>query len=78
MIITNPGSPQVQSLFLRAHLKLALKGLSHSRLTKTALLLKASALTGKPYKRGQYQQAIDDLSALIPSSEAPTPTIKTS
>jgi hypothetical protein len=63
-LITNPADPLVQAKFLRIHLKLMAKGLKHSRMSGTTLLGKVSALTGRTYKRGQYQTAIDDLNTM--------------
>lgn len=63
-LITNPADPLVQAKFLKIHLKLMAKGLKHSRMSGTALLGKVSALTGRTYKRGQYQTAIDDLNTM--------------
>ena len=62
--ITNPADPTTQALFLKLHLKLMAKGLKHSRMSGTTLLGKVSALTGRTYKRGQYQTAIDDLNTM--------------
>jgi hypothetical protein len=62
--ITNPADPMVQAKFLKIHLKLMAKGLKHSRMSGTTLLGKVSALTGRTYKRGQYQTAIDDLNTM--------------
>jgi hypothetical protein len=62
--ITNPADPLVQAKFLKIHLKLMAKGLKHSRMSGTTLLGKVSALTGRSYKRGQYQTAIDDLNTM--------------
>ena len=62
--ITNPEDPLVQAKFLKIHLKLMAKGLKHSRMSGTTLLGKVSALTGRTYKRGQYQTAIDDLNTM--------------
>ena len=63
-LITNPADPLVQAKFLKIHLKLMAKGLKHSRMSGTTLLGKVSALTGRTYKRGQYQLAIDDLNTM--------------
>lgn len=63
-LITNPADPLVQARFLKIHLKLMAKGLKHSRMSGTTLLGKVSALTGRTYKRGQYQTAIDDLNTM--------------
>lgn len=62
--ITNPADPTTQALFLKLHLKLMAKGLKHSKMSGTTLLGKVSALTGRTYKRGQYQTAIDDLNTM--------------
>jgi hypothetical protein len=47
------------------HLGLLAKGLKHSRMSGTQVLAAASALTGRKYKRGQYQTAIEDLNNAI-------------
>jgi hypothetical protein len=59
--ITNPADPMVQAIFLRVHLGLLAKGLKNSQLSGIQILAAASALTGRKYKRGQYQRAIEDL-----------------
>lgn len=63
--IKDPGHPGVQAAFLKAHLRMLSFGLKHSRMPAATILLKASALTGKPYKRGQYDAAIADLNSII-------------
>lgn len=63
-LITNPADPMVQAKFLKIHLKMMAKGLRHSKMSGTTLLGKVSALTGRTYKRGQYQLAIDDLNTM--------------
>jgi len=62
--ITDPASPLVQAIFLTMHLRVMQKGLKHSRYSGIQMLAKASELTGRKYKRGQYQLAIDDLNKL--------------
>lgn len=66
--VTNPDDARVRAIFLRLHLKMHLKlgakGLKNSRMSGTTLLGKVSALTGRKYKRGQYQLAIEDLNNL--------------
>jgi hypothetical protein len=59
--ITNPADARGQAIFLKLHLKMLASGLKNSQLSGTTILAKASALTGRTYKRGQYQTAIDDL-----------------
>lgn len=53
------------AVLLRGHLKMLDAGMKNSRLSGTAILKKASELTGKKYKRGQYSIAITDLNNLI-------------
>ena len=50
---------------LRGHLKMLDAGMKNSRMSGTAILKKASELTGNKYKRGQYKAAIADLNNLI-------------
>jgi hypothetical protein len=63
--IENPGSPKVQAIFLKAHLRLLAAGMKHSRLSGKDILAKAGKITGQSYKRGQYTRAIADLQAVI-------------
>jgi len=58
----------VSALFIKAHLKLLAKGMTNSRYSGLAILKKASAITGKPYKRGQYELALNDLINFIKDS----------
>lgn len=65
-MITDPASPRVQAVFLRAHLRCVAAGLQPSRgVRKGDLLAKAGNITGKAYKRGAYGEAIADLTAVI-------------
>ncbi len=51
----------------RAHLRLIAAGMQPPRgVSKMDVLKKASKITGKPYSRGQYRQAIDDINAIYP------------
>ena len=52
---------EVSAFFIKAHLKMLALGMTNSRYSGTAILKKASAITGKPYKRGQYEIALNDL-----------------
>jgi Tfp pilus assembly major pilin PilA len=64
--IYNPKESYVfMALMLRGHLRLLDKGMKNSRMSGTKILKSAAQITGKPYKRGQYQQAIADLTAHI-------------
>ncbi len=63
--IKDPGQPGVQAVFLKGHLRMLALGMKHSRMSGRDILLRASALTGKSYKRGQYDAAIADLNTLI-------------
>ena len=58
----------VSAIFIKAHLKMLAKGMTNSRFSGLAILKKASAITGKPYKRGQYKAALEDISAFVPFS----------
>ena len=63
--ITNPDHPVVQAIFLKAHLRMLIVGLKHSRMSGARILEHASTITNKPYKRGQYKQALADIIAFI-------------
>jgi hypothetical protein len=63
-IIDTTGK-RLQAVFLRGHLRLLAAGLKNSQLSGRDILAKASAVTGRTYKRGQYQTAIDDLNVII-------------
>jgi hypothetical protein len=56
---------RIGAIFIKAHLKMLAKGMTNSRFSGLAILKKASAITGKPYKRGQYQLALNDLVTFI-------------
>jgi len=58
----------VSAIFIKAHLKLLAKGMTNSQYSGLAILKKASAITGKPYKRGQYELALNDLINFIKDS----------
>jgi len=62
--------PKIAAVFLRAHLKMLEAGMKNSRLSGTQILAKASEVTGRSYKRGQYQKAIDDLNLIINGEKA--------
>ena len=64
--IDNPGdNPRIAAVFLRAHLRMLATGMRNSQLSGSAILRKASAVTGNTYKRGQYAQAVEDLNAML-------------
>ena len=64
--IDNPRERRnIMAVMLRGHLRLFDKGMKNSRLSGIAVLKAASEITGKTYKRGQYKQAIADLTAHI-------------
>ena len=59
-------NPQVQAIFLRAHLRLISVGMTPPRgMTKGDILRKAGNITGHAYKRGEYAQAVKDLTVFI-------------
>lgn len=66
LTLTNPGaSNRFAAVMLRGHLRMLDAGMRNSRMSGTAILRKASEVTGNRYKRGQYQAAIADLTAII-------------
>jgi hypothetical protein len=67
MIITGPGIKLYQAIVLRKGIELYAKtGLRpNTAWTPKNMLNAASAITGKTYKRGQYAQAIADLTTWI-------------
>lgn len=68
--ITDPAAPHVQAIFIRAHLRaVAAGGQPRAPMTRGGLLDLATSHTGKGYKRGQYQEAIADLTTFINSAK---------
>lgn len=63
------GVQRVTAVFLLGHLRLVAVGMQ-SRVRKTELLRKASNVTGKKYKRGEYNQAAEDISAWLKEQQA--------
>jgi hypothetical protein len=62
------GSEKIQRftvVALRGHLKLMKAGLRNSQISGTQMLAKAGAVTGKVYKRGQYDAAIADINTWL-------------
>jgi hypothetical protein len=57
---------RIGAIFIKAHLKMLALGMKNSQYSGLAILKKASAITGKPYKRGQYEAALKDISAFAP------------
>ena len=55
----------ITAIFLKAHLKMLALGMKNSRYSGTTILKATSGITGKPYKRGQYQLALNDLVTFI-------------
>ena len=64
-VIQNPADPKVQAIFLKSHLKLMALGMKNSRISKTEMLAKASAITGKKYGRSKIDDAVADLQLII-------------
>ena len=63
-----------KAITLRSGLKLAQAGIKLNRWTTTSDLFKmATTYTGKPYKRGQYEQARADLTVWIDTMKAAMP-----
>lgn len=69
-IIQTPACNRLQAVFLKGHLKLMSLGMKNSRFSGRQMLDKAAAVTGKTYKRGQYDLAVQDLQAIIDQSMA--------
>ena len=67
--IENPARPEVQAAFIKSHLKLMRLGMKNSGITKTQMLAKAAAVTGKSYKVSQIDTAIADLQALVDAAK---------
>ena len=57
----NPSDPKVQAVFLKGHLKLMSLGMKNSRMSGKQILAAVTKITGKDYKRGQYEKALQDL-----------------
>lgn len=57
---------RVQARLLVSHLKLHSLGMRHSQMKPRQLLDAAEKITGKKYKRGQYDLAAQDLDAKFP------------
>lgn len=65
-MITDTLSNRVQAVFLKGHLRLLAVGLTPPRgIPKGAILKKASAITGKEYKRTAYLDAANDLQSFL-------------
>lgn len=63
------GVQRVQAVFLKAHLKLMSVGLKNSQISGKQMLEKASAITGKKYKRGEYAVARKDLTDWLEANQ---------
>lgn len=63
--ITDPDSNRIQAVFLKGHLKLQSKGLKARGVSQKSLFEKTTAITGKKYKRGQFEEAIADLQKIL-------------
>jgi len=59
----------LQAISIKAHLKMLSLGMKNSRMTGTEVLNVASTITGKPYKRGQYETALKDVQAHIDAAK---------
>lgn len=68
--INDPRDPHIQAIFVRGHLRCVAAGMQpRAPMTRGGLLDLAASLTGKGYKRGEYQAAIDDLTTFINSAK---------
>lgn len=65
-----------RAIALKAALLLAERGLVINRhMSRAKLLAAATALTGKPYKRGAYLAAADDVQAWVEAMKAAMPVV---
>lgn len=60
----------LQTIAVKAHLKMLSIGMKNSRMTGTQVLSMAASITGKAYKRGQYATALSDVQAIIDAAKA--------
>ena len=56
---------RLQLVFLKAHLRCLAAGMHNSQYFGRQILDMAARATGKAYKRGQYQQAVNDIIAIL-------------
>lgn len=64
--ITNPlKNNRFQATIVRGHCRAMAAGMTHSRISKTAVLKSAGKITGKTYKSGEFQRAADDLTVWL-------------
>lgn len=63
--ILNPGDARIQAVFVRGHCRLMAKGMSARGVRKGDVLKRAGAITGKTYKRGEFNLAAEDLTSKI-------------
>ena len=65
MITTPEQYDRFTLILLKQHCKMMALGMCHSKISKTEMLRKAGAVTGKKYARGQHAKAAADLDELI-------------
>lgn len=63
------GKDRIQAVFLKSHLGMMALGMRNSRMTGTQLLRKASDITGKHYRRGQYAIAKQDIAKWLEDNQ---------
>jgi hypothetical protein len=74
MMFSGPDAVNLaRAISVKSALRLAMVGLSIRGVTKTGLLKIASEYTGKKYKRGEYQQAREDLDLWIETMKLALP-----
>lgn len=71
MITGEAGIKFAQAAAIKGSLRLFKVGMGHSRFSGKDMLANASVITGKSYKRGQYDAAIKDLEAWMAPQMAP-------
>jgi hypothetical protein len=64
-VISDPGHPRIQAVFLRAHVRMRKAGMKHSKITAEQLRHKVQAVTGDTYKSGDWDRMLQGLNAII-------------
>lgn len=54
-------SQRFAAVFLKGHAKMMSLGMTHSKLSQTAVMRQIGGIVGKTYKRGQINMALEDI-----------------
>lgn len=68
--ITNPTENRAQAIFLKGHCRMHAAGMRARGVSATQVLKLAGEITGKKYKRGQFQEAANDLQSFLDEGRA--------